>query len=103
MTIFFVLLQYLQETLGDFVQSVYESEEECEVKWLKLCSQQRKLCYEAYRLTWLISLKKKDLGISWLVWRSDKELWNTEQSNDSSVFGGLKSSQGSVIITITQR
>ena len=29
---FFVLLQYLQETLGDFVQSVYESEEECEVK-----------------------------------------------------------------------
>lgn len=30
--IFFVLLQYLQETLGDFVQSVYESEEECEVK-----------------------------------------------------------------------
>lgn len=31
-TIFFVLLQYLQETLGDFVQSVYESEEECEVK-----------------------------------------------------------------------
>ena len=31
-TIFLVLLQYLQETLGDFVQSVYESEEECEVK-----------------------------------------------------------------------
>ena len=27
-----VLLQYLQETLGDFVQFVYESEEECEVK-----------------------------------------------------------------------
>lgn len=47
--------------------------------------------------------KKKDLGISWLVWRNDKELWNTEQSNDSSVVGGLKSSQGSVIITITQR
>lgn len=33
-----VFPQYLQETLGDFVQSVYEFEEDCEVRFTLLTS-----------------------------------------------------------------